>query len=141
MKLKTVMSWSDGYTDEVQSNTLALGFANKQIADLNTTFNLKLGFIENVDTDYGDMNDSWFVRFMLPALSYGIKMNDGSLTEAREYKNILDRAMYDFEGVEKSTVIAEDKIVGDSGTTYMIDTSNAIDIGWFNSGNSGWGGL
>lgn len=138
MKLKQIMSWSDGYTDEVLSSNQALGYANKTIADINTTFNISLPFIEAVDEDYTALTDSWFVKFMTPALSYGIKMNDGSLTEAQEYKNDLAMAFYDFESVDKSLVIEEEFITGDSTTIHQIDTSNAIDIGWFNPGKGVW---
>lgn len=138
MKLKQIMSWSDGYTDEVLSSNQALGYANKTIADINTTFNISLPFIETVDTDYTAITDSWFVKFMTPALSYGIKMNDGSLTEAQEYKNDLAMAFYDFESVDKSLVVEAEFITGSSTTIHQMDTSNAIDIGWFSHGKGSW---
>lgn len=138
MKLKQVMSWSDGYTDEVVSNNQAIGYANNTIADINTAFNLSLPFITNVDTDYTAMTDSWFIKFMSPAISYGIKMNDGSLTEAMEYKNKLNVAFYDFESVDRDLVIVATYITGQATNVHQIDTSNAIDIGWFGNTGSGW---
>lgn len=134
------MSWSDGYTDEVQTTTLALGYANKTIAHINTTFNMTLPFITNVETDYTALNDNWFVRFMIASLSYGIKMNDGSISEAQAYANDLSESMYDFEGIDKTTAVQVAYLPDAGSSIYIIDTTNAIDIGWFGSGNSssGW---
>ena len=139
MKLKDIMTWSDGFTDEVQTSTLAIGYANKALATINTNFNLALPFITDVTADYTALNDNWFVRFMMAALSYGIKMNDGSITEAQEYKNDLEVAMYDFEGIDK-TYVVEEAYLGDGMMVEQIDTSYAIDTGWFGDGTSDWTG-
>jgi hypothetical protein len=140
MNLKTIMSWSDGYTDEVQTEALAIGFANKAIATINTAFNLRLPFITDVNEEYDAMDVNWFVRFVMAALSYGIKMNDGSLTEAYEYKNDFEMSMYEFEGVDKSKVISEEYLGDGSMEIHHIDTSYAIDIGWFGQSSSSWNG-
>lgn len=140
MTLKEIMTWSDGFTDEVQTAALAKGFANKVIATVNTNFGLTLPFITDVEEDYTALNDNWFVRFMMAGLSYGIKMNDGSLTEAQEYKNDLDTAMYDFEGLlDKSLVVGEDYL-GSGVMVEQIDTSYAIDAGWFGDSSTDWTG-
>lgn len=136
--LKQIMSWSDAYTDEVQVKTGAVGYANTAISRINTKFNLKLPFITDIEEEYSALDDSWFVLFMTNYLSYGIKMNDGSLSEAREYKQNFEQALYDFEGVDKSTVISE-VYLGDGSPMYQMDTSSAIDIGWFYHGNYGTG--
>ena len=140
MKLKDIMTWSDGYTDEVQTSVLALGYANKAIAMINTNFNTKLPFITNVDADYTALEDNWFVRFMMAALSYGIKMNDGSMGEAQEYKSDFETTMYEFEGADKSVVIPNEAHRGDGFVINQIDTSYAIDQGWFGAASSwtGW---
>ena len=140
MKLSTIMSWSDGYTDEVQTALLALGYANKAIATLNTSFNMTLPFITNVETDYTAMSDNWFVRFMMAALSYGIKMNDGSISEAMEYKNDFDMSMYEFEGIDKTGIITEAYLPATGSSVFIMDTSNAINIGWFGETDNwtGW---
>ncbi len=140
MKLSTVMTYSDGYTDEVQTTALALGYSNRAIAHLNTRFNLTLPFITDIDADYTAMSDSWFVRFMTDALSYGIKMNDGSLTEAREYKNNFDMSVYEFEGIDRSAVIDEAYLPDDGSSLYVIDTSLGLDIGWFGANDTNWSG-
>ena len=132
MKLSTIMPWSDGYTDEVLTNALALGFANKMIAEINTKFRTKLPFITNVDTDYTQLDSNWFLIFMLGALNYGIKLNDGSLSEAQTYKNDIAKAMYDFEGIDMETAIADPLLRPAQGSSiYIMDTSNAIDVGWW----------
>jgi hypothetical protein len=86
------------------------------------------------------MNDSWFVRFMTDALSYGIKMNDGSLTEAREYKNNFDMSVYEFEGIDRSSVIGEAYLPEDGSSIYIIDTSVGLDFGWFGASDTNWNG-
>lgn len=140
MKLKDIMTWSDGFTDEVQTASLAIGYANKAIAMINTNFNTKLPFITSVDDDYTALDDNWFVRFMMAALSYGIKMNDGSVNEAMEYKSDLEVAMYEFEGADKTLVILDESARGDGFVVHQIDTSYAIDQGWFGTSAIDWTG-
>jgi hypothetical protein len=140
MKLKDIMLWSDGFTDEVQTAQLAVGYANKAIAAINTNFNTRLPFITDVNTDYTALEANWFVRFMMSSLSYGIKMNDGSLTEAMEYKSDFEVAMYEFEGADKSSVIPDEQYRGDGVLVQQIDTSYAIDAGWFGNTGTTWNG-
>lgn len=135
------MPWSDGYTDEVLTNTLALGYANKMLAEINNKFRTKLPFITSVDTDYTELEQNWFLTFMLASLNYGIKQNDGSLQEAQGYKNDIAKAMYDFEGIDMEVAIPTEALRPAQGSSiYLLDTSNAIDVGWWGSGNSssGW---
>jgi len=140
MKLKDIMTWSDGFTDEVQTGPTALGYANKVIAMVNTNFNTKLPFITDINADYTALDDNWFVRFMMAALNYGIKMNDGSMSEAMEYKSDLEVAMYEFEGTDKSVVIPLEANRGDGFVINQIDTSYAIDQGWFGASSPDWTG-
>lgn len=132
--LKKIMGWSDGYTDEVQTNTLALSYANKAIARLNTQFKLSLPFIEDVTAEYDALNESWFVRIMLAQLSYGIKMNDGARSEAQEYKDDYERCFYELSSYDLTTIIPEEFLGNYGSEIVQIDTSNAIDIGWFYPG-------
>ncbi len=140
MNLKTIMSWSDGYTDEVQTATLAIGYANKALATINTAFGLRLPFITDIEADYDALDVNWFVRFVMAALSYGIKMNDGSLTEAMEYKNDFEMSLYEFEGIDKAKVVDEAYLGDGSMEIHHIDTSNAIDVGWFGASADTWTG-
>lgn len=140
MKLKDIMTWSDGFTDEVQTSGLAIGYANKAIATINTRFNTALPFITDVDADYTALVDSWFVRFMMAALSYGIKMNDGSLSEAQIYKNDFEIAVYEFEGTDKTVAIPDVAYQGTGNPIELIDTSYSIDQGWFGSSAADWTG-
>lgn len=133
--LKKIMGWSDGYTDEVQTSTLALSYANKAIAHLNTQFKLSLPFIEDVGVEYEALNESWFVRIMMAQLSYGIKMNDGARSEAQEYKEEYDRCFYELASYDLATIIPAE-FLGNYGVGVItqIDTSNAVDVGWFYPG-------
>lgn len=140
MKLRDIMVWSDGFTDEVQTAGLAIGYANRAIAAINTNFNTRLPFVIDVNDDYDALEENWFVRFMMAALSYGIKMNDGSMTEAMEYKNEFEVAMYEFEGADKSVAIPDEDFRGDGVLVQQIDTSYAIDTGWFGNTGTNWNG-
>lgn len=133
MKLEKILSWSESFTDEVQTEGLALAFANKAISDINTEAGTLLPFIDSIEEDYTALPESWFVRFMLSYLNYGIKMNDASLTEAMQYKMEFEIALAKFKD-RVSELVAEEFIDTSSPKTYKIDTSNAIDIGWF----GGW---
>ena len=86
MTLNKLMGWSESFTDEIQTEDFALGYANKAIADINTEAGLVLPFIEDMDEEYTALPESWFVRLLLPYLNYGIKMNDTSVAEADRYK-------------------------------------------------------
>ena len=142
MTLKEIMTWSDGFTDEVQTQALALSYANRAIAIINTRFNTALPFITDINAEYDAITPSWFVRFLLAYLSYGIKMNDGSITEAREYKQDFETAIYEFEGTDKTIAIPTEAYRGTGNPIELIDTSYAVDQGWFGSGSAddwtGW---
>lgn len=138
MKLETLMSWSDSFTDETQTGTNALAYANEGIAVVNTKCGLVLPYIETIAEDYTALPQDWFVRFLLNALNYGVKMNDSSLSEAYEYKSRFDIAIYDFNGLNKATIVAPEYLSTTQSSAYQIDTSNAIDIGWFGGTTGEW---
>ena len=130
MTLNKLMGWSESFTDEIQTEDFALGYANKAIADINTEAGLVLPFIEDMDENYTALPESWFVRLLLPYLNYGIKMNDTSVAEADRYKQEFEISLIKFKDRAQS-VVAEVFINQDEQRVFPIDTSNAIDIGWF----------
>lgn len=140
MKLSTLMSYSDSFTDETQTSANALAYANEGIAMINTKCSLKLPFFTSIDEEYDSLPDSWVLRFILNYMNYGVKMNDSSLNEAYEYKNKFDLAIYDFNGMNKSAIVDATLIDNDSKSIFMIDTSNAINVGWFANANDEWTG-
>lgn len=133
MNLTQIKTWSEGFTDEAQTDATALAYANEVISILNTSFHLKLPFITDVSTEYTVLPESWFVRFMVSYLCYGIKMNDSSLSEAQMYKQKFDVAIYDFSAFDKSS-LGEQYIDTASTSNYVIDTSYALNVGWFGNG-------
>lgn len=130
MKLSRIIPWSENFTDEVQTNAFAISFANKAIAKINIECGLILPFLDTVEDDYTAMPDSWFVELLTTYLNYGIKMNDASLTEAREYRMDFEVALTKFRDVAQS-IIADEYLDDSNAGAYIMDTSNAIDIGWF----------
>ena len=130
MKLSKIMPYSEILTDEVQINSFALSFGNKAIAKINIECGLLLPFMETVDDDYTAMPDSWFVELLTTYLSYGIKMNDASLTEAREYRLDFETALARFKDISRN-LVAEEFWDALTPKSYQIDTSNAVDIGWW----------
>lgn len=140
MKLSTLMSWSDAFTDETQTSVNVLAYANEAIAIVNTKFSLTLPFITSVDEEYTALPQNWFVRFLLNYLNYGVKMNDASLSEASEYKNKFMESLYDFSGVNKKAVIDALYIDSNLKAVFVMDTTNAINVGWFGQSDSEWTG-
>ena len=130
MTLNKLMGWSESFTDEIQTEDFALGYANKAIADINTEAGLVLPFIEDMDENYTALPESWFVRLLLPYLNYGIKMNDTSVAEADRYKQEFEISLIKFKDRAQS-IVAEEFINENEKRMFTIDTSNAIDIGWF----------
>lgn len=130
MTLDKLMSWSESFTDEIQTESFALGYANKAIADINTEAGLTLPFIEGMLVEYTALPESWFVRLLLPYLNYGIKMNDTSVAEADRYKQEFEIALFKFKDRAQS-VVAEVFINKDEQRVFPIDTTNSIDLGWF----------
>lgn len=138
MNLANIIKASNAFTDETVSEDFALRYANEAIATLNTTFGLNLPFFTDGATDFTAISDSWQYRLICNWVSYGVKMNDSSLQEAMEYKQKFYEALTEFGGVYLRTDsegnyidIDGQYIVDNSGSVYQMDTSNAIDMGWF----------
>ena len=83
--------------------------------------------------------------------SYGVKMNDSSLSEADRYLDEFYRALDNFKQALGDLVSSYDPndSTGNSGISpdlvkqegfggvYNIDTSNAIDVGFFGADSNG----
>lgn len=130
MTLRKIIGWSESFTDEVQTESFALSFANNAIAEINTEAGLKLPFIKTLDEVYTALPESWFVRLMVPYLNYGIKMNDTSVGEADRYNQQFQIALIKFRDIARNLVAVEFVNV-DEQKVFKIDTTNSIDLGWF----------
>lgn len=151
MTLKDIVSNSQFFTDESINSVNYLSVANKAIAIINTECKTKFPRIET-DTDiYDFMPKDWLFALLSPYISYAIKMNDSSLSEADRYleefyralnnfKDILGTLLENYDEEDPNSGISSDMISDlGFGGVYQIDTSNAINIGYFgNDGNAGF---
>lgn len=150
MNLKYVVDNSQYFTDESITSINYLNVANKAIAIINTECKTLFPHIENADENYEYMPKDWFYSLLSPYISYAIKMNDSSLTEADKYLDEFYRALTNFKDILGALVNNYDENDPGSGVSpdliadigfggvYQIDTSNAINIGFFGrDGNSG----
>lgn len=86
MTLAKLTEIANSYTDENFTTTQTIGYANTAISKINTELKSTLPlFPANAATDYTDLSDDWLTLVVLPHICWSIKMNDGSLNEAREY--------------------------------------------------------
>lgn len=150
MTLKTITNNSAIFTDEKFSDNDLLSLANKAIARINTECKTLFPYYESMNIEYRAIPSNWQMDLISTYISYGIKMNDSSLSEADRYLDEFYRALINFKDNLGSLVDKYnngDIINGISanyidsvgfGGVYGIDTSNAINIGFF--GDNGNGG-
>ena len=150
MTLKKIMDNSAIFTDENFSVEQIVSIANRAISRINAECKTLFPFYEDTSSDYTAIPAVWQYDMISPYLSYGIKMNDSSLSEANLYLDEFYRALNTFKDNIGSLVEAYEK--GDTenglsgeyintigyGGVYGIDTSDAINVGFF--GNNGNGG-
>lgn len=150
MTLTEILVNSHFSTDENITQDLALSTANRAIALINTECKTKFPKFETFTETYTYMPSNWLFTLLSPYISYTIKMNDTSLSEADRYLEAFYRALNNFKDNLGALIEDYDETDPESGVdpslvqdtgfggVYTIDTSNAIDIGWF--GNNGNGG-
>lgn len=150
MTLSDITKNSSIFTDESFSDADLLSLANRAISRINSECGTLLPFYIDLSSVYDALPDIWQLDIISPYISYGIKMNDSSITEANIYldefykslNNFKDKIgtlveMYD-NGDTKNGVSGEYINTVGYGGVYNIDTSDAINIGFF--GNNGNGG-
>lgn len=150
MTLSEILTNSQFSTDESIEQTLAVNTANKALAIINTECRTLFPKMENTTSTYTSMPSNWLFALLSPYISYTIKMNDSSITEADRYLDEFYRALNNFkdnlgtlvaeyDGTDPESGISSEYLVETGfGGVYQIDTSNAINIGFF--GNQGNGG-
>ena len=150
MKLADITKNSAIFTDENFSVEDILSLANRAISRINMACNTKFPKYNSTTEEYTAIPADSQFDMLSPYLSYGIKMNDSSLSEANMYLDEFYRALNDFKDKIGSLLEAYEQ--GDTengisseyinnigyGGVYGIDTSNAINVGFF--GNNGNGG-
>ena len=150
MTLKDIVTNSQFFTDETVNSINYISVANKAIAVINTECKTLFPRISDDSTLYTSMPKDWLFTLLSPYISYAIKMNDSSLSEADRYleefyralnnfKDILGTLVSNYDGENPDSGISADMISDlGFGGVYEIDTSNAINIGFFgNDGNAG----
>lgn len=149
MTLKTITDNSATFTDETFTTEQLLTIANKGISRINTECNTLFPFFQTITEDYKAFPEMWMMDLISPYVSYGIKMNDSSLSEADRYLDEFYRALSQFKDKLGSLVDKYDE--GDTingisseyidstgfGGVYGIDTSGAVNVGFFGSNGNG----
>lgn len=150
MTLQDIVTNSQFFTDETVVQVNSLSVANKALSIINTECKTLFPFMQNTTDTYTYMPSNWLFTLLSPYLSYAIKMNDSSLSEADRYLEEFYRALNNFKDNLGSLLSSYDETDQESGISpnmvseeglggiYEIDTSNAINVGWFGgSCNSG----
>ena len=149
MTLKTITTNSAIFTDENFSDADLLSIANKGISRINTECKTLFPFYTSIDEDYKYIPSNWQLDLISNYVSYGIKMNDSSLSEANMYLDEFYRVLNTFKDNLGSLIdryengdteggISSEYIdsVGFGGV-YGIDTSGAINVGFFGNNSNG----
>lgn len=149
MTLADIVTNSQFFTDETVAQINSVSVANKALAIINTECKTLFPKMENLNDTYTYMPSNWLYALLSPYISYAIKMNDSSLSEADRYLEEFYRALNNFKDnlgsllstydeTDPESGISSDMVVEDGlGGVYEIDTSNAINIGWFGSNGNG----
>lgn len=149
MKLADIIKNSNIFTDESFSVENMVSFANRAISRINGECNTNFPFYTDSTTVYTAIPATYQLDMISPYLSYGVKMNDSSLSEANMYLDDFYKALNLFKDRIGSLVEAYEKGDTDNGISgeyintigyggvYGIDTSNAVNIGFFGSNGNG----
>lgn len=149
MTLAKIMDNSAIFTDENFSVEQIVSIANRAISRINAECKTLFPFYADTTSEYTAIPAVWQYDMISPYLSYGIKMNDSSLSEANLYLDEFYRALNTFKDNIGSLVEAyeqgdtENGLSGEYinsigyGGVYGIDTSNAINMGFFGSNGNG----
>lgn len=149
MTLEYIKNNSAIFTDENFSVENILSLANKAISRINVECKTLFPFYESTTSDYTAIPPIHQMDMISPYLSYGIKMNDSSLSEADRYLDEFYKALTSFKDNIDSLV--EQYEQGDTvnglsgeyintvgyGGIYPMDTSGAINLGFFGSNGNG----
>lgn len=89
MNLNEMATIANNYTDENVQVSMIRGFINTAISRINAELKTNLPLIEidqDADEEYTPLEDEWVHTVLIPYACWAIKMNDGSLNEARMYE-------------------------------------------------------
>lgn len=150
MLLSNIVKNSAIFTDEQFSDVDLLNLANRAISRINNDCKTLFPKFTATNVNYTAIPDDWQIDLISPYLSYGIKMNDASMGEADRYldefyKNLisfqanLGRLVDNYLNGNEANGVSDSYIdMNGFGGVYGINTTNAIDRGWFGGhGNGG----
>lgn len=150
MTLSEILKNSQFSTDESIDQDNSINTANRALAIINTECKTTFPKIESLNEPYTVMPSSWLFALLSPYISYTIKMNDSSITEANMYLDEFYRALSNFKDSLGTLIEEYDDTDPESGIppeyimqtgfggVYQIETSYAMNTGWFtNDGNGG----
>lgn len=132
MNLQAITDAANAFTDESFKATIVIHYVNEAIGMINAEVKATLPFFQNSTSDYTALSETWIRTLFIPYASYGIKQNDGSLNEASIFLRSFNTAFMQFLQA-KTLAIPLAYQSEDFGGIYVIDPSNAINIGWFHS--------
>ena len=149
MTLKTITDNSSIFTDETFEDVDLLSLANKGIARINTDCGTLFPNYKSINEEYNAFPDNWQLDIISNYVSYGIKMNDSSLTEANMYLDEFYKSLSSFK--DKLVTLVENYENGNEengispefidktgfGVVFGIDTSGAVNIGFFGNNSNG----
>lgn len=149
MTLADIMKNSAIFTDENFSVENILSLANRAISRINVECKTLFPFYTDITTEYTAIPPIHQFDMISPYLSYGIKMNDSALSEANIYLDEFYKALNSFK--DSIGTLVEQYENGDTenglsgeyinsigyGGVYGMDTSDAINIGFFGSNGNG----
>lgn len=107
MTLTEMTKAANMYTDENFSATQCLPFVNEVIGTVNAELSCSLPFIDSTSADYSALSETWIRQLFIPYISYSIKMNDGSLSEANMYLRMYENGLQRLYN-NKDTAISSD---------------------------------
>lgn len=150
MTLKELIDNVDFETDESIEDEQYIDATNKAISIINGHCGTLFSYIDEIDEEYTDIPSRWMRILFDPYIAWTIKMNDTSLNEADRYLEEFYRWLEEFKDAlgtlvnmyingDETNGVNPDYIIDDGfGGVYAINTSNAINVGWF--GGQGNGG-
>lgn len=85
MTLSEIATLANNYTDENIRTNIIRGFVNTSLSRINAELKTKLPLIDEGE-EYTALGSDWIHTIVIPYVCWSIKMNDGSLNEARMYE-------------------------------------------------------
>ena len=133
MTLNQIVAAANLFTDENFTAEIVVNYTNEAIGKINATVDANLPMFSSAtaDTAYTALSESYLRILIVPYAAYGIKMNDGSLNEAKGYMDQWEEGFKILEQNKWKAIALAYRGEGFGGM-YQIDTSNGMNVGWFN---------